>query len=274
MDALKSTFIIVFFAVIAIEIIWSVTKKKHVYNLKDSLSNLFIIIGGKIIKPITLAWGYYLFTSIEPYKLFEIPVNIFTAILTFFLVELIYYWYHRLSHEIPILWTIHHTHHSSPWFNISTAGRLNWLGKFTSPLFYIPMVLLGFSPFIITTSLGLSLIYQIFIHTEMIGKLGFLEGAFFNTPSAHRVHHASNKGYIDKNYGGMLIIFDRIFGTYVPEQEKVKYGVTTGFLGHNPFKIVFYPLYQYLKGLGNKKERRKITGDYFKRTPEPHIKQD
>ncbi|MCR9290281.1 MAG: sterol desaturase family protein [Bacteroidetes bacterium] len=244
---MQIAFLVVFFGAIAIELVWSYFKKKQVYNFRESLANAFIIIGAKVIKPLTLAWGYYLFTWASQYKIAELPFNWYTILLTALVVEFVYYWYHRLSHEIPILWTIHHTHHSSPWLNFFTAGRLNWLGKFTSPVFYIPLVMVGFSPLLITGVLAISLIYQIFLHTEMIGKIGFFEGLFFNTPSAHRVHHASNKKYIDKNYGGMLIIFDRIFGTYVPETEKVDYGVTTGFIGHNPFKILFQPLFQYLK---------------------------
>lgn len=241
-------FLGLYFGAMLIEIAWSFWKKKNIYNWKDSVANFAIILGGRLIKPLSLAWGVWLFGLVEPYKVFAIPVNIYTVIFTFLLVELIYYWYHRLSHEIPALWTIHHTHHSSPWLNISTAGRLHWLGKFTSIIFYIPMVYIGFSPIVIVGSLGFSLVYQIFLHTQMVGKLGFLEGWFFNTPSAHRVHHASNEKYIDMNYGGTLILFDRIFGTYTPEVEKVEYGVTTGFIGHNPLRILFTPIMRLVKG--------------------------
>ena len=142
--------------------------------------------------------------------------------------------------------------------NLTTAVRLNWLGNFISPLFYIPLVLFGFSPEIIVTSLAVSLFFQFFLHTEAVGKLGFFEGLFFNTPSAHRVHHGCNEKYIDKNYGGMLILFDRMFGTYQREEEKVKYGTTTGFLSHNPIIINFSPLLQFLKG-GWKREKQRVT---------------
>ncbi|HAS44264.1 MAG TPA: hypothetical protein DCS93_27545 [Microscillaceae bacterium] len=243
---IKWLFISIYVLAIGTELIWAKIHRKQVYHWKDSLANLAIVIGGKIIKPLSIAWAYFLYSSITPYQLMEIEPNGFTLLVAFFLVEFIYYWYHRLSHEIPLLWTIHHTHHSSPWFNFTTAGRLNWLGKFTAPVFYIPLILIGFSPVMITLLLAFSLVYQIFIHTEMVGKLGFLEGLFLNTPSAHRVHHASNEGYLDKNYGGTLIIFDRIFGTYRPEKDHTKYGVTTGFLGHNPLVITFSPLIKFL----------------------------
>ena len=254
MKNIQIAIIAIFFGAIGIELIWSYLKKKQVYNLKESLANAFIIIGGKFIKPLALAWGYFIFTWASQFKIAEIPLNWHTIILSILVVEFVYYWYHRLSHEIPILWTIHHTHHSSPWLNFFTSGRLNWIGKFISLVFYIPLIIIGFSPNLIVIVLGISLIYQIFLHTEMIGKFGFLEGIFFNTPSAHRVHHASNENYIDKNYGGMLIIYDRIFGTYVPETNKVTYGVTTGFMGHNPLKILFLPFINYLRNTMGQKD--------------------
>lgn len=252
--AYSKIFFFIFIGLIFIEVIWSVFTKKGSYNLKDSFSNFIIIVIGRLLKPISLAWGLFLFESVTPLQVFNLPVNIYTFLLTFVVVEMVYYWYHRWSHEIPFLWAIHHTHHSSMWFNLTAAGRLNWIGKFTSVLFYVPLVLIGFSPILISLSLAISLLYQFVLHTEAVGKLGFLEGKFFNTPSAHRVHHGSNKKYLDKNYGGMLILWDRVFGTYVPETEKVRYGVTTGFIGHNPFVIVFKPLADYFKSLVTKEK--------------------
>ena len=213
-------FFIIFISLIFIEIIWSILTKKGSYNLKDSISNFIIIIIGRILKPVSIAWGLFLFEMVEPIKIFTIPTNVYTVILTFLIVEMVYYWYHRWSHEIPFLWAIHHTHHSSMWFNLTAAGRLNWIGKFTSVLFYIPLVILGFSPIIISMSLAISLLYQFILHTEAIGKLGLLEGLFLNTPSAHRVHHGSNQEYLDKNYGGMLILWDRVLEPMYQKQRK------------------------------------------------------
>ena len=247
-------FFLIFIGLIVVEIIWSLVTKRGSYNLKDSFSNLAIIIIGRLIKPISLAWGLFLFELVEPIKVFHIPVNVYTFLVTLMLVEMVYYWYHRWSHEIPFLWSIHHTHHSSMWFNLTAAGRLNWVGKFTSIVFYIPLVIFGFSPILISLCLAISLLYQFLLHTEAIGKLGILEGKFFNTPSAHRVHHGSNEKYLDKNYGGMLIFWDRVFGTYVPETEKVNYGVTSGFIGHNPFVIVFKPMVDYFKTIFSKRK--------------------
>ncbi|MDT0620388.1 sterol desaturase family protein [Croceitalea vernalis] len=233
---------------LVIEIIWSKTKNKSVYNLKESLGNLGIFIGNNIMKPISLGWKYLVFGWVAEYHFFSIPTNAFTIILAFLAAELGFYWYHRLSHETPLLWTLHHTHHSGMHMNLSTAVRLNWIGAFVSPIIYIPFVLLGFSPEILIICITSGLFFQYFLHTEAVKKLGFFEGLFFNTPSAHRVHHGSNEKYIDKNYGGTLIIFDRLFGTYQKETEKVKYGVTTGFYSNNPFKLNFLPLVEYFKG--------------------------
>ncbi|MEM9824191.1 MAG: sterol desaturase family protein [Bacteroidota bacterium] len=250
-------FLVVIFIAVIIEAIWSHRKEKKVYNRKESLGNLGILIGNNLLKPLSLAWKLLIFKIFVPFQFFDIPTNLWTILLTFLIAEFAYYWYHRLSHEIPLLWTIHHTHHSSPWMNLTTAWRLNWLGSFVSPLFFVPFILIGFSPEVFVACIALGLFYQFFLHTEAIGKLGFFEGWLLNTPSAHRVHHGANEQYIDKNYGATLIIYDRMFRTYEPEIEKVKYGVTTGFISHNPIVINFLPLINYLKG-NFKREKNQI----------------
>lgn len=258
MDSIRPLLFGILLLIVALEIGWSIYKNKGVYNLKESLGNLGILIGNNILKPVSLAWKYLVFSLVEPYQLFSLPISLGTIVLTFLAAEFAYYWYHRLSHTIPFLWAIHHTHHSSPWMNLTTAVRLNWLGNFVSPIFFLPFILIGFSPELMIASLALGLFYQFFLHTEVIGKLGWFEGKFLNTPSAHRVHHGSNEEYIDKNYGAVLIIWDRLFGTYVPETEKVKYGVTTGFIGHNPLKVIFVPFIQFFNG-EFKKEKAAIA---------------
>ena len=241
------------------ELIWSKVKQNNAYNFKETMGNLGIVIGNNLLKPVSLGWKFLVFGAVESYQIFTIPTSGYTILLTFFVAEFAYYWYHRLCHEIPILWTLHHTHHSSLWYNLTTAVRLNWLGSFVSPVFFIPFVIIGFSSKILLGSLALGLLYQFFLHTEAVGRLGFFEGWLLNTPSAHRVHHGSNEKYIDKNYGGMLIIYDRLFGTYQAETEKVKYGVTTGFLSHNPITLNFFPLFQYLNG--NWKREKRIANE-------------
>ncbi|MEM7016622.1 MAG: sterol desaturase family protein [Pseudomonadota bacterium] len=248
MDAIRPEFLSFLLALVAAEAGWSAWRKLGLYDVKEVLCNLGIMLGNNLIKPLSLAWGYLIFSALEGFQFYTLPATAWGFLLTFLIVDCAYYWYHRLSHEIPILWTMHHTHHSSPWMNLTTAIRLNWIAKFISPIFFAPLVLLGFSAEWTVISLALGLFFQFFLHTEAIGRLGWFEGKLLNTPSAHRVHHGSNSAYIDKNYAGALIIWDRLFGTYAAEQEKVCYGVTTGFVGHNPFVVQLAPLWKYLQG--------------------------
>ena len=249
MDAgLAPLLIVLLLIVVSAEAVWSAVCDRGLYDLKDTASNLAILAGNNLIKPLSLAWKYFVFSLFEPLQLFTLPDTAWVFLLTFVAADFTYYWYHRFSHEIPILWTMHHTHHSGIWMNLTAAVRLNWVANFVGPVFFAPLVLVGFSAEWITVSLALGLFYQFFLHTEAVGRLGWLEGKLINTPSAHRVHHASNKQYIDKNYAGAFIVWDRLFGTYEPEAEKVRYGVTTGFVGYNPFRIQLGPLWQYLHG--------------------------
>lgn len=241
-------FVLLFFIfLIAAEIIWSIKKEKHVYHTKETLSNLVILLVNQLIKPLVVFWNYKVFSIVADFQIFPLSDSGWVYLLAIFFVDFLFYWQHRLSHEVKFLWTIHNVHHSSPWMNFTTAFRINWLGGFFSPIFYLPAILLGFSAEQVTLFLVINLVFQFLMHTEAIGKIPFLEG-WINTPSAHRVHHGSNDLYLDKNYGGILLIWDRLFGTYQPESEKVIYGVTTGFQGHNPIKAVFGPIVRYFKG--------------------------
>lgn len=232
---------------VVMELIWSIRKKKQVYKGKEVLANIGIMVVNQFLKPLRLAWLYLVFSFIEPFAFFELPNHWPISILAIILVDFIYYWHHRLSHEIKLLWSLHNVHHSSPWMNFTTAFRINWLNFIFSPLLFLPVLLLGFSVTQVGLFFILNLFYQFFLHTEAVGKLPIVEG-WLNTPSAHRVHHGSNPIYIDKNYGGVLMIWDRLFGTYQAETEKVVYGVTTGFNGHNPAKLVLQPVYHFMMG--------------------------
>ena len=248
MDRVDPRLLLILGALIVVEMLWARRRHNGAYNVKDSLSNMSIAVIGNIIKPVSLAWTYLLFESfVEPIQIVTLPETWPVFIATFVAADLAYYWYHRLNHEVTVLWTMHHTHHSSPWLNLTTAVRLNWVANFVSPAFFAPLVLVGFSAEWVTISLALGLFYQFFLHTEAVPRLGRFEGVLLNTPSAHRVHHGSNTAYIDKNYAGALIVWDRIFGTYQPEVEPVHYGVTTGFVGHNPFVIQLAPLWKYVR---------------------------
>ena len=153
--------------------------------------------------------------------------------LLFLADDLAYYWFHRVSHESRVFWASHVVHHSSQHYNLSTALRQTWVPMTYLP-FWLPLLLLGFPPWTVLLAQSWSLIYQFGLHTERIGKLPRWVEGIFNTPSHHRVHHGANEQYLDRNYGGILVIWDRLFGTFEPEGERVQYGLTTNIKTFNP----------------------------------------
>ena len=150
-----------------------------------------------------------------------------------------YYWSHRSHHVIRVLWASHVVHHSSQRFNLSTALRQPWTG-FTSFVFYLPMIALGVHPGVLAFLASANLLYQFWIHTERIDRLARWFEAVFNTPSHHRVHHASQGSYLDRNYAGILIVWDRMFGTFEPEGEPCRYGLTRNIETYNPLRVAFH----------------------------------
>ncbi|MGZ5202836.1 MAG: sterol desaturase family protein [Telluria sp.] len=190
------------------------------YQLMEALA--WLVVTGSVF-----AWVYQ-------YRLFDIPVNGWTALPIFVLVELCYYWFHRSSHRVRWWWAAHVPHHSGETMNFTTAMRQSVLNAFVGIfIFYLPPVLLGVPPAVVMFMLAVDLVYQYFVHTESVGKLPAWYEFIFNTPSSHRVHHGRNRQYIDKNYGGVLIIFDRLFGTFEPEVETVDYGIPRQIRSYN-----------------------------------------
>ncbi len=176
---------------------------------------------------------YFQIYNVIPWK---IPDSIGIAILVIVLADLTYYVEHFSLHKVRLLWTAHSVHHSSTIMNTSTAFRFSFLDPIFSGLFHLPLVLMGFNPIFIFVGEILVQAYQFWIHNEMVGRLGPLEHVL-NTPAAHRVHHGTERKYIDKNFGGILIIWDRIFGTYQQEEELPTYGLTEQINTYNPVKI-------------------------------------
>lgn len=233
----------VFLAAIAIEIFMVKTKHKQFYSGRESLTSLGIFI---IHHPIGILFAFIptgMLIFAWQHRLFTIDLNNWWSIsLLFISIEFCYYWYHRAAHQIRWLWATHAVHHSVQYFNLSAAYRLGWTGWLSGNMFFfMPLTWLGFQPIAVTIGLSLNLAYQFWIHTELISKLGILEWVF-NTPSHHRVHHASNSEYIDCNYGGVLIIFDRLFGTFIEEKPELSpiYGLTHPLTSQNPFKIALH----------------------------------
>ena len=228
-------------AMIFVEILISNWQQKNYYKTQDTLCTIGLLAGNIIvafsIKGLILALHFYLYQ----YKIFELsgmlPLWLFW-ILTFVVIDLVFYIYHRMSHRIRFLWAIHLSHHSSEEMNFAVSFRQAWFGPVSKIPFFMLLPMLGFDPTILAAAGVISTLWGIVGHTQIIGKLGFIEW-FFNTPSHHRVHHGSNKQYIDKNYGNLLIIWDRMFGTFEPEEEPVKFGLVNNVNTYNPAKITF-----------------------------------
>lgn len=224
------------------------------FSLGGSYLSFELIVQALIVLPICL-WLYQ-------YRLFTIEVTWLSAIPIFIAVEFSYYWFHRSSHRVNWFWSAHVVHHSDDQMNLSTAMRQSLLYSVTGWwLFFVPLMLLGVHPVWVFFFYAIDLIYQFFIHTETVGKLPKWVEYIFDTPSNHRAHHGTNGEYIDKNYGGVIILFDRWFGTYVEEDtinNPVRYGAVGETSNDNIFQLifaVFYRMWQQFflaKGLKNK----------------------
>lgn len=166
-----------------------------------------------------------------------IPTTWWSALLALIAVDFLYYWDHRVAHRVRLVWAVAHSvHHSSPLYNQAVGLRVSVVDGFTSPWFYLPAVLAGFDPLLVAGAFGVILAYQQWLHTETVGRLPWFDG-WLNTPSNHRVHHGVQPAYIDRNYGAVLMLWDRIFGTYAAEDEPVRYGLTQPIASRHPLRV-------------------------------------
>ena len=224
-----------FFLLIGIELLVGRLRKTPLYRFNDAVTNLNCGIGqqviGVFIKTLNLLLYIYIY---ENYRWFDIPATWWVWLLLFIGVDFFYYWFHRLAHEISVLWGSHVVHHQSEEYNLSVALRQAWFQSIFSSFFYLPLALIGFDPAAFVAVNSFQTLYQFWIHTKAIGKLPFWFEYVFNTPSHHRVHHGVNPIYIDRTHGGTLIIFDRWFGTFQEEQEEVIFGITAQPRSWNP----------------------------------------
>ena len=242
--------------IIFFEVIFSSFTNKNLYKKEDTLCTVGLLTGNIlmvfILKGATLALHFYLYQ----FKLFNISeiLPIWALwILTFVMIDFVFYFYHRISHRVNFLWAIHMSHHSSEEMNFAVSFRQAWFGPVSKIPFFMTLPLLGFDPTIIAVAGVISTLWGIVGHTQIIGNLGPLEW-IFNTPSHHRVHHGANPQYIDKNYGNLFIIWDRIFGTFEPEDEPVKFGLVRNVNTFNPTKITFMgwiDIFNNIKGSKN-----------------------
>jgi sterol desaturase/sphingolipid hydroxylase (fatty acid hydroxylase superfamily) len=220
------------------------------YEARDTLTSLVMGVGNLAIGILTAGAVYGVlrfFHQFAPVSFGELSWGWapWLFVVCFVIDDLRYYWYHRIMHEWRWFWSAHVVHHSSQHYNLSTALRQTWTSEIMLGfLFRVPLVLVGFDPIMLGFVGGINLIYQFWIHTELIDRMPPWFEAVFNTPSHHRVHHAVNPRYLDANYAGTLIIWDRMFGTFVPElaHDRPRYGITTQLGTFNVLRVAFHEL--------------------------------
>src|SRR5215475_16136526 len=228
-----------FVALLVAEAIAGAVMQRDIYEFKDAAASITMGLGNVFVDLFAKAMLFGILTWLHRLAIFPIGFQWWAWVLLFFGDEFSYYWFHRVSHECRLFWASHVVHHSSQRYNLSTALRQTWTGTFTSFIFWMWLPIVGFQPVMILTMKAISLLYQFWIHTELVHSMGPLE-KILNTPSHHRVHHGANPRYIDRNHGGTLIIWDKLFGTFEPESEIPVFGLTRNIRTYNPVRIAFH----------------------------------
>ncbi len=207
--------------------IWMQRKRKiALYNVADTITNVSCGMSDRLFSLFFDGVQYVIWSAIgNRFGIFAMPEGWVGVILCLLVTDFVWYWYHRLGHEVRFLWAVHSLHHQSENYNISVGFRISIFQYIVRTCFWIALPILGFSADVIVLVLVGHALYQLLLHTQVVPRLGFIEKILV-TPSTHRVHHGVNDIYLDKNYGGMFVIWDRLFGTYEPETEEVKYGIT------------------------------------------------
>lgn len=251
----------VFFLLIGLEVLIARMKGLSYYRFNDAITNLSCGISSEVAKVFLRTFTFVGYMWLYQHSIWRIDGNLLVDLvgtssafsaralqisgtliigtLLFIGVDFFYYWFHRLAHEISFLWGSHVVHHQSEEYNLTVALRQAALQGAFSWAFYLPLAVIGFSPEMFITVASLQTLYQFWIHTKLINKMHPAFEYVFNTPSHHRVHHGVNPKYIDKNHGGTLIIFDRMFGTFQAEEEEVVYGITKQPNSWNPVWVNF-----------------------------------
>src|SRR5262245_50684399 len=230
-----------FLLLLTVEVVCDAVMRRELYEVKDTAASLTMGIGNVLIGIATKAIAFAAFTAVHRFAIFRIGYQWWAWLLLFVADDFTYYWFHRTSHQCRLFWASHVIHHSSQRYNLGTALRQTWTGGFMTFIFWLWLPIIGFAPVMVLTMQAISLLYQFWIHTELIRSMGPAE-ALLNTPSHHRVHHASNPRYIDRNHAGTLIIWDRLFGTFEPEDtdDRPVYGLTKNINSYNPLRIAFH----------------------------------
>lgn len=250
-----------FFILIGVELLIAKMKHSKLYRLNDAIANLNCGITQQVLGIFFKFFTVGIYTWIyKHYRLVEhMPVTWYTWIILLVGVDFFYYWFHRLSHEIAVLWGTHVVHHQSEEYNLSVALRQSAIQTFGSLWFYLPLAWIGFDPLTFVAIASIQTVYQFWIHTRLIDRMPAWFEYIFNTPSHHRVHHGVDPKYIDKNHGGTFIIFDRLFGTFQAEEEEVHYGVTKPLNSWN----AIYSNFDYYKDLAALLKQTRNVKDFF-----------
>jgi sterol desaturase/sphingolipid hydroxylase (fatty acid hydroxylase superfamily) len=254
-----------FVLLIILEMIVTKVSKKGRYEVIDSATSLSMGLGNRVFGILFGAFSVGAYFLVYEYRLFDLGWTLPVLVACFFAEDLAYYWFHRVAHERRWFWASHIVHHSSQHYNLTTALRQTWTGTLgLSFIFWLPLVYIGFPPLMVLMFSAFSLIYQFWIHTELIDRMGPLEWVM-NTPSHHRVHHAINPVYLDANYAGVLIIWDRLFGTFIPEDKKepLRYGIVSQLGTFNPFRVAFHEWIGMFRDVRNAKSFREVLGYTF-----------
>lgn len=256
----------VFAVTLLAEVLLSRFRSNIDYEIRDTLASLAMGTGNVIVGSTLGVLVYYAYLAVYDFRLFDLGFAWWVFPLCFFAEDFAYYWFHRFAHEIRWFWASHVVHHSSRKYNLATALRQTWTSTLTlSFIFHLPLPLLGFPPTMVLFFQGLSLVYQYWIHTEAIGQMPRWFEAVANTPSHHRVHHATNPRYLDANYAGVLIIWDRMMGTFVAERldDAPVYGIMKNLSTYNPIRIAFHEWGAIAQDVTSTKEPREILKYLF-----------
>ncbi len=226
---------------VAAETLFLVKEHKEHQLPKDAASSLLVGLGAGVFNSVAQALFLVIGYKLYALRIFTLPVGAWWSwVIVLLADDFIFYWFHRLSHEVRLLWASHAVHHSSNYYTLATALRIPWTGTYTKLAFWVWLPLFGIEPGMIMVTKSISVVYQFWLHTAIIKTLPRWFGILFVTPASHRIHHASNVPYLDKNHGGSFSFWDKLFGTYAIETVAPTFGLTTPIQTHNPFAIAFH----------------------------------
>ena len=249
----------VFLVLIVSEALLARWRARHRYEMRDAAASLTMGAGHGALSLLLEGATFAFYLAVYEHRLLEIGSGPLAWLACFVAIDLTFYGFHRASHEIRFLWASHVSHHSSQEFNFTTALRQSWTGPFVRALFYWPVPLLGFHPLMILTMGSITLAFGFWTHTRHVERVGWLEHVLV-TPSHHRVHHGSDPQYLDRNYGGILIIWDKLFGTFEPERAPVTYGLTRNIHTYNPIRIAFHEWVDLIRDVARARTVRSVLG--------------